>query len=425
MMLPLGQAGSRMLLLLLLLLVAAAASTAAGTTTETTKMIKKSIYSNEAAAVAVAAAAAAAAKAKSANAATTAMPRDDAGTASGRSAAVDLSRWMQHARFAPGTTLQNVTLPGTHDSGAYNLSSEIAPGTMSPQLQALYELAEKLGVPIGKDVIQPWAKAQQRSLYEQMRGGIRYFDIRCCWDYKSATWRTFHYAMGHAVLSVLLRDVHRFMQEHTGEIVVLEISHMQGNATLRNKLDLARDVQALFGAMLYPRTRGFTATLQQMVQSGERVLVSISDAAAIQNNTRFFFGDTIINTYANSDVLSTMMAYNNARVQDFVTQYYSAGGYANHLYKVSWTLTPSADTILGSLRPGAPRSLHQLSAIANKQLGAWAGTIQQRYKNAYPRLGNIVIVDTFEESAVTRIVQQQQQQQQQQQHQQQQQQQSM
>ena len=124
-------------------------------------------------------------------------------------------------------TLRQVTLPGTHDSGAYNLTTVLQPGdSAGPLFDALIEAAEKLGVPIN-DIITPFALAQDQDLFGQLEGGIRYIDFRAGWD--GTTWHTFHFEVG-TPSSVLLADVARFLNGpgNEKEVIVLEVNGMGG-----------------------------------------------------------------------------------------------------------------------------------------------------------------------------------------------------
>lgn len=70
------------------------------------------------------------------------------------------------------------------------------------------------------------------------------------------------------------------------------------------------------------------------------------------------------------------------------------------MFQISWTLTPQADTIIGSvLNPKAPQSLIELADSGNGLLQPWA----QKYFKAGRPLANIVIVDHFEVTNVTAV----------------------
>lgn len=78
---------------------------------------------------------------------------------------LDRKRWMQNTPGILDQPLWKTVLPGTHDSGAYNLTTDRAP--CHDASDAIPGLA-----------ILPFAIAQYKSLGQQLEGGIRYFDIR-------------------------------------------------------------------------------------------------------------------------------------------------------------------------------------------------------------------------------------------------------
>ena len=46
-------------------------------------------------------------------------------------------------------------------------------------------------------IITPWSLAQNTTFFEQLAGGVRYVDLRSCWN--GSEWRTFHFELGNTV----------------------------------------------------------------------------------------------------------------------------------------------------------------------------------------------------------------------------------
>jgi len=295
-------------------------------------------------------------------------------------------------QLAGNQTLQQITLPGTHDSGAYNLTHELAPDASGSEiLDALIKIAEKLGVPIW-EVITPWAKAQDRDFYEQFKAGIRYVDLRACWN--GTEWRTFHFEMGLPI-QVMLNDARKFLSESHGEILVLEISHFNGKPTPVDLARLVQQIESTLGPWLYPRTREFRDTYDEMIRQNFRAVVSVESDDAIRSHPLIWPGSAMRNSYANSDNTTIMIPYNERKVLE-----YNIGKFPKQLFKISWTLTPNAVTILSSLDPGRPRSLIELADKANVLLDDFGK--QQKAKKL--QLGNLFLVDHFETSDVINVV---------------------
>ena len=175
------------------------------------------------------------------------------------------STWIGDSMSVIGDkTLKEITLPGTHDSGAFNLTASIiVPGEANELEAKIIEIAEYVGIP-AEYLITVWALAQDQDFYSQMVGGIRYFDLRCGWDNDTQTWRTFHMEFGHP-LENLLSDLNRFMTEFPSEIVVVEASHQDGAPTIDDDTELADLLIHYLGDFIYPRGESLDLNISQMV----------------------------------------------------------------------------------------------------------------------------------------------------------------
>ena len=139
----------------------------------------------------------------------------------------DNSDWMaEDASILREMTLADVVLPGTHDAGAYALTSKLMPGARfpTPWEAAAIAIAEDLGINVDR-VITPWALTQSLDVLAQLEFGYRYLDVRAGWN--GTGWYAHHAEVGVPVTDIL-HDVHTFMQEHPGEVVVMQVSHLDG-----------------------------------------------------------------------------------------------------------------------------------------------------------------------------------------------------
>jgi hypothetical protein len=107
----------------------------------------------------------------------------------------DRNNWMGDLPDAiRSKTLRDIVIPGSHDAGMY------------------------CNVPEG-------AKTQDQTIYEQLQGGIRYFDIRVM---SGDPQKIYHGSSGAYVcdsVDTVMGDVKRFMQEGHKELVILKLSH--------------------------------------------------------------------------------------------------------------------------------------------------------------------------------------------------------
>lgn len=288
-------------------------------------------------------------------------------------------------------TLKQLTLPGTHDSGAYYLTNALMPGEKNANVDVATVLSIELGIPVS-DIITPWGLAQDTDLYQQLEGGIRYFDFRCGW-YQGA-WHTFHYEIGHPA-ETLLRDVAKFIAQHSGEVVILEISHFEGAPSDEDVISLENLILQNLGPNLYPVDSSFSRTISDLISSGQRVMVTMERRSG-RHDTLLWGTETIFNTYANSDVLEKMLDYNRRQIG-----YFLEGAQASHLYKISFTLTPSPGLVMSTPLPQGPKSLLELADSGNASLVDYYKAL--RTEGLVP-WGNIVIIDHFEASQLLEVI---------------------
>jgi len=158
------------------------------------------------------------------------------------------STWM--ADIAPAIEnqkLNEIILPGTHESGTYNItpSSPYADdgNTNCADIANNYvknSIEDYVGETIYKHIVEPalspiinsvcpviqadWSKSQPGSIYSQLTDGIRYIDLRVLYD--GSKFQVIH-SMVSTDIDTVLGDVKRFYQDpaHTGEIVILDINH--------------------------------------------------------------------------------------------------------------------------------------------------------------------------------------------------------
>ncbi len=122
----------------------------------------------------------------------------------------------------------------------------------------------------------------------------------------------------------------------------MDVSHLEGGSD-DETLELIQMILSELGPYLYPRTEGFSNTLNEMVAKGYRALVTFDDQDLIANYSQLWFDSTVINSYANSDNLTFMEAYNTQQAETFLA---SNKTFPMQLFLMSWTLTPNTDTVL-------------------------------------------------------------------------------
>ena len=338
-----------------------------------------------------------------------------------------LAYWMStDAAVVYPRTLAQLTLPGTHDSGAYRLTSQLMPDPRfpTPWERSAIELAERLRVPVDR-VITPWALTQTLDVGEQLRAGYRYVDLRAGWN--GTVWCAHHAEVGTPIRTIL-RHVAGFAAEYTGEVVVVQVSHLDGFPTDEQVRALAEMVGEELRGVLVPVVRLMNrTTVGDMVESGERVLVTFGNGD-YENERRAFSNGlqpappvsslltssspsssppfpyshlwppwTLHNTYADTADPSEMVRYNRKQVAAFGGG--SGGGAKGSLLKLSWTLTTQTSTVLESVLPSHPKSLRQLNELGKPLLAPFAEEVMA----AGCRMGNILTVDFAHTSDAVKV----------------------
>eukprot|EP01084_Bolivina_argentea_P047829 88181_1 len=316
---------------------------------------------------------------------------------------LDLSNWMQvKSSVLWNMSLSDMTILGTHDAGAYNLTKVQIPGYEPEFLEIMIYVGEQLGIPI-EQVITMWGKAQPSNLYDQMMNGVRYIDLRCGWLSEPREWVTFHWEAGHTI-QILMNDIAKFLTQHTQEIVLIEASHLDGIDIDDNKLtQLVNIFEKTFGNNtdigLWIRNNSnpyYFPTYGEMITKGYKVFLSLSNDAFAKKYDNIQYGEIFQNTYADSDNVTYMMEFNDKQVRRFNNNQTNAKA----LFKISWTLTPNGDTILNTLTPGKPHNLLELADIADAKMWNW--TFSKFQQNL--RIGNVFIFDDYPKAATAQII---------------------
>ena len=295
----------------------------------------------------------------------------------------DLSNWM--ASIDASTNLAGLTLPGTHNSAAYDLSTQF--NENDPQYNYIQEAT--FGVDLPNKLIAKFAcrfaLTQSLSISEQLRSGIRYFDLRVDYDEETSTFRTFHLLFGLPIQDIL-NQIQAFIKAHPSEIVIIEMRELLSpSITAEKKRELAQIILDAFGSALFPVTSALP-TIGEMQAAGTTVIVAVQDGEINSSSDMIWpTSGKIRDTFANTVDVEEMNEYNQERLVEF-----NAESNQYLFTKLSWILTPDTDYLKDSLLRGSIYSLAKDEA--NPALVDFAA------KNDDVQLGNILIIDYVEQS---------------------------
>lgn len=187
--------------------------------------------------------------------------------------------WMQKvfdSEKGRTTKLNDIFMPGSHDAGTYNINNdspialkEVAedPGKQS--------LAEAMSLPLIGDQIKhlfvvPFAKAQHKTIYQQLCDGIRYFDLRPC-DFDGSIWIS--HTLGSVDIDEVIADIKRFTVENPKEIILLDCAWIWGATSDVVKTLYGKITSSLGTVMAKSANFQPTATLNEFWEAKAQVLV--------------------------------------------------------------------------------------------------------------------------------------------------------
>jgi len=225
----------------------------------------------------------------------------------------DNSRWMEDLSATIGTKpLRKLVIPGTHDSGAYNISadSDIAPDSGLTTWLSSYEQLKKSFHDffsrqkeyrsLLKKFMAGWSKTQDKTIYEQLKAGIRYFDLRLL-KRKDGGLFIIH-GMYSIDLETILADIRLFAAEHPKEIIILDFNHLYNLASGETvafeqlKKYLVRENGV---SLLVPAEKGINVTLNELWESDKQIITFYADEVLTSRYPELWSREMIFSPWPN------------------------------------------------------------------------------------------------------------------------------
>jgi hypothetical protein len=141
-------------------------------------------------------------------------------------------------------TLAQLCLPGTHDSGTYELFNILAPDA-ADIIRELWTKARVGGATGIGEYIKEMAVTQTKTFYQQFEAGVRYIDLRVC--FMDGKFYTCHSLRGN-LISKLMQDVRKFLDENKKEVLLFKV----GFKSMKGKEEDAwREIASIVGPNFY------------------------------------------------------------------------------------------------------------------------------------------------------------------------------
>ena len=143
-----------------------------------------------------------------------------------------------------GKRLCDMLLPGTHDSSTYRFAEAA--------------------------LVTNWAQTQTFTIYEQLKGGIRYLDIRVSNEKHDGKVYCSHKFFTIPFQEVV-NDISRFIHENPSEVVVLSVEDDEGSSQLE---EAKKSAMSTLGNFFTDSVNG-DETLGELVAQGKNVLYAV------------------------------------------------------------------------------------------------------------------------------------------------------
>uniref|UniRef100_A0A182IYF0 Phosphatidylinositol-specific phospholipase C X domain-containing protein n=1 Tax=Anopheles atroparvus TaxID=41427 RepID=A0A182IYF0_ANOAO len=192
----------------------------------------------------------------------------------------DLENWMGRLPSElKAVPIINLAIPGSHDTMSYGIKNK-AP--VAPDAEPVVATLNKF-IPC---VVRRWAVTQRYGILEQLKAGVRYFDLRICMKRPENKFYFVHGLFCEEIMEPLeqLKD---FLRTHPKEFVVLDCQHFyQFNPT--DHCVLSAELNRIFDRKIYSRNvcQLKECTLESATSSGKQVLIVYRSDACV--NERFW-----------------------------------------------------------------------------------------------------------------------------------------
>lgn len=259
----------------------------------------------------------------------------------------EYATWMGDLDGLADRQLYQVTLPGTHDAGAYRLSNRMVETVPIPDWLPTY-------------VARNLAETQRSEVGQQLADGIRWFDFRVA--HRDGEFRFQHMFLGKTYDEILGEVADFLGQEHvTDELVVLKFSHFNARDQFPHAkfLKLIKDK---LGGYVYRRSEGATlptVRIGDAVQDGPGVIVVYDDDQFVEGKVTLWpWSGNIYSDFANTPKYATLRDDQQQKLDD-------NQGSQDRLFELQWVLTANASFFPNHFY----MNLEQLSQRANPHLG--------------------------------------------------------
>jgi hypothetical protein len=286
-----------------------------------------------------------------------------------------VDHWQADAIEIGNKPINQVLMPGTHDTGTYAIDSN---SFLTPDATSEY-------IGLVKNYAIGWSKTQDVDVATQLNLGIRYFDLRLCgsnYNGESTEIFTCHGFSGAKFKSVI-DQISNFLNqsEHGKEIVILDMNHLY-NVTDDQLTELNDYVKEKFQNKI-ATSKNFTpqSLYSDFWKAGKQVILSIDSHSLNLDSDLFWNQNTISSPWPNADnandVISAMES--NLKSRDM-----------NKFFVLQSQKTPSVKNMIDGTSLGTnPRTTKEFTGKDKNAIFNWL----QSNGSSLNKFGNIIIED--------------------------------
>ncbi len=278
--------------------------------------------------------------------------------------------------------LTQILIPGTHNSASHRINRKKDYADEDSLPNWIRYIREKYPLLPIKAIYAGWAKNQRLTIYQQLAFGIRYIDIRLCYNSKRNIIESCH-GMYSASLKSILNDVNLFSKRYPDELIILHFQHFYQFKEVQHKL-VTQQLNTLFQTRLVPNTYNATTTAGELWQSPHRIITIYNHSTKDKPSSNLWASHQITSLWPHT-----------SKIEQLKEQ---LKGYLKHrretkLFVLQAILTPDKDMVVKGLPPlniVNPGSIEQLA----KQITP--GLVDYLFRLKVGKKHNIVIFDWVE-----------------------------
>ena len=200
-------------------------------------------------------------------------------------------------------TILDLSLPGSHDSLTYDLSTTVSDGGYddSNDLSKFLHGASQFGL-VPSRWIRKQAKTQILDITGQLNNGIRFIDFRTMYTstlFTHKDWYSLHFVQSKRKALEYFKEIRVWLDAHPSEVVVIWISRHGSQCTFGNdqypgvsiseKQKYWKAIQSVFSGLLLDTVQSplNETSLTTLIQRNQRVIVYASDYEQLTGKSQY------------------------------------------------------------------------------------------------------------------------------------------